>query len=85
MEQLRSDIGNKNADTAYKQGLLRYEPWKVLAGGLAAGAALMAALASLAGFRLPASNPPPPPQPQQFIFQPGSIVVSPQALAPTKQ
>ncbi len=25
---MRADLENKQADTAYKLGLLRYEPWK---------------------------------------------------------
>jgi hypothetical protein len=38
-------------DTAYKQGLLRYEPWKLVLGGAAAGAAILGAGAGLmAGF-----------------------------------
>ncbi len=36
MAQPRADIANKETDTAYKQGLIRHEPWKVLAAGLAA-------------------------------------------------
>ena len=40
---MRADLANKNADTEYKRGLLRYEPWKVVLGGMTAGAALFAA------------------------------------------
>jgi len=38
---------NKHADTAYKQGLLRYEPWQLFAVGFGAGAALMGASIAL--------------------------------------
>lgn len=44
---MRADIANKEADTAYKQGLLRYEPWKLVLGGAAAGAAMLGAGAGL--------------------------------------
>lgn len=44
-----ADIKNKNADSAYKEGLLRYEPWKVAAAGFAAGAGLLAAAIALLG------------------------------------
>jgi hypothetical protein len=41
------DIAAKDADTAYKKGLLRYEPWKLVLGGLlGAGAGLMAGVSS---------------------------------------
>ncbi len=42
-----ADIRNKNADTAYKDGLARWEPWKVLATGFAAGAATLTAAIGL--------------------------------------
>jgi hypothetical protein len=44
---MRSDIENKKADTRYKLDLSRWEPWKVLAAGLGAGAAIMAAAVAL--------------------------------------
>ena len=44
---MRADIANKNADTNYKQGLLRFEPWKIALTGMAAGGALVAALVTL--------------------------------------
>lgn len=44
---MRADIANKEADTAYKQGLLRYEPWKVIAVAAGAGAGAMAAAVAL--------------------------------------
>ncbi len=50
---MRADISNKQADTAYKLGLLRYEPWKVVAVAFGAGAAVMGASVALvsAGLR----------------------------------
>ena len=48
MDHLRADIENKQTDTFYKRGLLRYEPWKVAAGFFAAGAGLMAAAGAFA-------------------------------------
>jgi hypothetical protein len=50
--QMRAGIANEEADTACKHGLLRYEPWKViaLAKGVGAGAmAVAVALIHLAG------------------------------------
>lgn len=47
MALMRADIANKDADTAYKQGLLRYEPWKVIALAAGAGAGAMAAAVGL--------------------------------------
>jgi hypothetical protein len=47
---MRADIANKKADTEYKRGLLRYEPWKVALTGLGAGAALTLALSTLLNF-----------------------------------
>jgi hypothetical protein len=37
------------ADTEYKRGLLRYEPWKLAFAAFGAGAALVAALVALLG------------------------------------
>ena len=48
MELMRADIANKQADTRYKMDLSRWEPWKVLALGLGAGAGIMAAAVTLA-------------------------------------
>jgi hypothetical protein len=47
MELMKADIPNKDADTAYKQGLLKYEPWKLILGGMAAGGAVLGAGAGL--------------------------------------
>lgn len=46
---MKADIANKNADTAYKQGLLRYEPWKVVSATFLAGVAVMGASVALVG------------------------------------
>jgi hypothetical protein len=55
---LMADIANKDADTAYKTGLLRFEPWKIGFTGLAAGAALAGVLIALGGY-LHRDAPPP--------------------------
>lgn len=47
---MRADIANKEADTAYKAGLLRYEPWKVAFTAFAAGAALVGAMVGLESY-----------------------------------
>lgn len=44
---MSADIRNKEADTAYKNGLAKWEPWKVLATGFAAGAATLTAAVGL--------------------------------------
>lgn len=46
---MQADIDNKRADTAYKEGLLRYEPWKVVAVAFGGGAAVMGAAIALLG------------------------------------
>ena len=48
IEQMKADIANKEADTQYKRGLLLWEPWKVLAAGIGAGAAIMVAATAIA-------------------------------------
>jgi hypothetical protein len=45
--QMRADIANREADTLYQQGLLRYEPWKVVSTAFVAGAAVMGAAVAL--------------------------------------
>lgn len=47
IDLMRADIDNKQADTRYKLDLARWEPWKVLAAGMGAGAAIMAAAVGL--------------------------------------
>jgi hypothetical protein len=54
---MKADIANKEADTAYKQGLLRYEPWKVVSAAFVAGAAVMGAAVALVGGLLHAISP----------------------------
>ncbi|MGD0107069.1 MAG: hypothetical protein ABSC06_23980 [Rhodopila sp.] len=44
---MKADIANKQADTEYKEGLLRYEPWKVVGVAFGAGAAVMGAAVAL--------------------------------------
>lgn len=50
IELMQADIDNKRADTAYKRGLLRYEPWKLGFTAFGAGAAVMAALVALLSY-----------------------------------
>jgi hypothetical protein len=52
MALMRADIANKEADTAYKTGLLRYEPWKVVTTAFGAGFALCGGLVALLTFIL---------------------------------
>jgi hypothetical protein len=47
IDQMTADITNKTADTDYKRGLLRYEPWKVVGLAFGAGAAVMGAAVAL--------------------------------------
>jgi hypothetical protein len=47
IELMKADIPNKDADTAYKQGLLNHEPWKLVLDGMAAGGAVPGAGAGL--------------------------------------
>lgn len=48
-EIMRADIANKEADTQYKQGLLRFEPWKIVVTAMAAGGGLFAGGAAALG------------------------------------
>ncbi len=52
MAILRADLANKEADTEYKRGLLRYEPWKVFATAITASAAFFGALGGVIGYLL---------------------------------
>ena len=52
MALMRADLENKQADTAYKLGLLRYEPWKVFATAVAASAPLFGAIGGVLGYLL---------------------------------
>jgi hypothetical protein len=42
-----AQIANKIADTEYKKGLLKYEPWKVVLAGFLSGAATIGAIVGL--------------------------------------
>lgn len=42
-----ADIANKNADTGYKNMMVRMEPWKAMAIAFGAGAAVMGAAVGL--------------------------------------
>jgi hypothetical protein len=44
---LMADLANKTADTAYKNVLVRIEPWKAMAIAFGAGAAVMGAAVGL--------------------------------------
>lgn len=52
MAVMRADLENKQADTAYKLGLLRYEPWKVFTTAVAASAALFGSIGAVLGYLL---------------------------------
>ena len=45
-----ADTENKRADTEYKRGLLRFEPWKLAFTAFGAGAAFVVALVALLNF-----------------------------------
>lgn len=62
IENKRADTDNKWMDTEYKRGLLRYEPWKVVVAGFAAGGIIFGAVFGALGYKL-GQTPPPPPQP----------------------
>lgn len=47
IELMQADIENKRADSDYKRGLLRFEPWKIAFTAFGAGAAFVAALVAL--------------------------------------
>jgi translation initiation factor 2 gamma subunit (eIF-2gamma) len=57
IELMRANIENKRADTRYKLDLSRWEPWKVLAAGFGAGAAMMAAAVGLVAAVFPCPRP----------------------------
>jgi hypothetical protein len=44
---MRADIENKRADTAYKNELSRWQPWKVVFLAFGAGAGTVAAIVGL--------------------------------------
>jgi hypothetical protein len=47
-----AQISNLDADTDYKRGLLRFEPWKIVIASAAAGGALVAGGAAALGLIL---------------------------------
>lgn len=47
MAQMRADIENKVADTAYKRKLVDWEPWKVVLAAFLSGAATLGAIVGL--------------------------------------
>ena len=50
--QMRADIENKQADTDYKKGLIKYEPWKVVVSAFAASAAVFGVIGGVLGYFL---------------------------------
>jgi hypothetical protein len=79
MEQMRADIANKTADTEYKRGLLRYEPWKlVLTTGVSALLAVAAAVGAGVGVgNLIWAHREAPPVAAPFVFPPGTVITIP--------
>jgi hypothetical protein len=51
-DEREAHVENLHMDTEYKRRLDRYEPWKLIFGGFAAGAAISVALLALATFVL---------------------------------
>lgn len=49
---MQAELANKTADTEYKRGLLRFEPWKIVVTAFAAGGALVAGTAAAMGLIL---------------------------------
>jgi hypothetical protein len=68
---MKADIASKQADTAYKEGLLRFEPWKVVVSAFATGAAVVAAIVALEGYLNPRSSQP------SAMFSPGTVITIP--------
>jgi hypothetical protein len=52
MAVMRADLANKAADTDYKRGLLKYEPWKIVLAAFLSGAATLGAIVGLMTFIL---------------------------------
>jgi len=48
--QMHAGIDNKMADMAYQQGLLKFEPWKVMATAVTATAAVAGLLGAVFGY-----------------------------------
>lgn len=70
-QQMAADIENKRADTEYKRGLMRFEPWKIVITALAAGGVVGGAL--VGGLSYLGHTPAPAP-----------IVITLPALGPSK-
>jgi formate/nitrite transporter FocA (FNT family) len=49
-DERAAHIENMQADTEYKRGLLKYEPWKIVVTAMGAGAALTLAIIALFTF-----------------------------------
>lgn len=58
MDQMRADIAKKQADSEYKRGLLRFEPWKLVLTAFVAGGALVGGMTALLGYLAPHYPPP---------------------------
>jgi hypothetical protein len=52
MALMQADAENKRMDTRYKEGLHRYEPWKLMAAAFGAGAAVIIAATGAAALIL---------------------------------
>ena len=48
--QVRADMDDKPADTPHTQGLLKYEPWKVIATFVTPSAAFFSVIGGLLGY-----------------------------------
>lgn len=51
-ELMQADIANKHADSEYKRGLLRFEPWKIVITAFAAGGGVAVGGAAALGLLL---------------------------------
>lgn len=50
MKLMAADMENKHMDTTFKQGLHRWEPWKIVVAAFLAGAACMGASLALLSY-----------------------------------
>lgn len=57
---MSADIENKKADTEYKRGLLRFEPWKIVITAVAAGGILGGAIVGALSYVGRQPQPPTP-------------------------
>jgi hypothetical protein len=72
VELMKADIANKNADSDYKRGLLRFEPWKVAVGAFATGAAVVGAMVALEGYLSPRAS-------SGYQLPPGTVITVPKS------